>query len=479
MKKRSLALCLCICLVLALLTPPASAAGGSGLAANQFPSLGSALGYCLDGGDDGTFGDYEPGRQAPMGHDELLQCAREYVDLVLEHCPFTLIRGEPKVVSWSGGSSTSYYLRYTGTAEMASNMTGDYFEQRDYYPYHLKVEVWESEGRNYITMAWDDKLEAVETGLRTPTGEQLGQARPSLTVVLALNYPKMAVGDEVVKVDAKSSAVYPISKGGRTLVPINPIVTALGGSSSWNGRTREATFTLGESEVVVPIGSKTITVNGRGRKAGAAARVLHGRTYAPLRAVMEGLGLWVGYEPTYKLVVVSTEDLSDVEDLVELEESQRLFASEEVPEIPRHTKESYTLDGGQFTMEVGEALSLYNARTPISVYYSYNWEVLDGGELVHLDRNDATCRVYAKRPGVVTIRVELDQWIQDYVGDQSIFDNEQTFTITITPATEEGSGGGLMRWQTCPSCEGAGTIRSGTGRIQCPTCLGRKQVLMH
>lgn len=481
MKKRSLALCLCICLVLALL-PAASAAGTGGLAADQIPSFGSALGYCLDGDDEEGGGYYKPGKQSSMGHDELLQCAQEYVDLVLEHCPFTLIRGKPKTTSWSGGSCTSYYLRYTGTAEMASNMTGDYFEKRDYYPYHLYVAVWEYEGKNWITLSWDDNLEAVETGLRTPTGERLGQDRPSLTVVMALGYPKMAVGDEVVPVDSQNANVYPIAENGRTLVPISPIVEAFGGQAIWDSRTNNAIFTLGDRTVSHVIGSSEVTVQAGGRTQKTAMDVpsiaMNNRTYVPVRYVLEGLGLWLAWEPTYNLIIISTDDLSSVEDLVELEESQRLFASEEVPEVPRHTRESYTLDGGQFTMEVGEALRLYNAHTPISTYYSYEWTVLDGGELVKLDRSDATCKFYAKRPGTVTVRVKLDQWIQGYAGDQSIFDNEQTFTITITPATEQGSGGGLMKWQTCPSCHGTGTIRSGTRQIQCPTCLGRKQVLL-
>ena len=86
----------------------------------------------------------------------------------------------------------------------------------------------------------------------------------------------------------------------------------------------------------------------------APSKALNNRTYVPARYVLEGLG----YEPTYQLVIVSNESQAG-EDLVELAESQRLFASEDVPETARKYVEHYTIDGFNYSMEVGEALTLY------------------------------------------------------------------------------------------------------------------------
>lgn len=477
MKKRILPLLLALVLLLGTLPAAQAASPGPSLADNQFPSFGTAMGYYMDESPGYTSANYYDRSKNPMSYDELLQCAQEYVDLLVEQYPFVQVK-ERKDLSWSDGSGgcATYYLRYTGTAKMQESMQFDYISWFHYGPYHLKVEVTRS-STNYITVAWDEGLEAVETELRTPSGERLGKERPSLTAVLAIGYPWMAVGDEVVQVDALSVDVCPIVENGRTLVPVSRILAALGGESSWDGATRTATFSLGKSTVVVPIGSNRITVNGVSRTIDTAAKIYHSRTYAPLRAVLEGLGLWVGYEPVYHLVVVSTDDLSQTEDLVGLRESQRLFASELIPETPTKIVEHYAIDNWNYTMEVGEALTLFNPRSAISSYSAYGWEVLDGGELVHLDPHEATCRFYAKRPGVVTVRAYLDETIVNYFGGSTTNTYTYTMTITILPSTGTGSSGGLMKYKPCPSCKGSGKIKVGTREETCPTCLGRKLVL--
>lgn len=455
---------------------PALSDAVAGLADNQFPNFYSAMGYYMDESPGPTSAYYYDRSKNPMSYDELLQCAQEYVDLLVEQYPFMQVKTR-RDLSWSDGGCATYYLRYTGTAEMKDDMqSGDYISWKNYGPYHLKVTVWCS-STNYISVAWDKGLEAVETELRTSSGKRLGKERPSLTAVLAIGYPWMAVGDEVVQVDDLSAEVYPIIENSRTLVPVSRILAALGGESSWDGATRTATFSLGNSTVVVPIGSTRITVNGASRTIDTAAKIYHSRTYAPLRAVLEGLGLWVGYEPVYHLVVVSTDDLSQTKDLVGLEESQRLFASELIPETPTKIVERYAIDGYNYTMEVGEALTLFNPRSAISGYSAYSWEVLDGGELVHRDPHEATCRFYAKRPGVVTVRAYLDEMIVNYFGGSTTNTYTYTMTITIRPSTEAGSSGGLMKYQPCPSCKGSGKIRVGTREETCPTCMGRKFVL--
>lgn len=171
----------------------------------------------------------------------------------------------------------------------------------------------------------------------------------------------MCVNNSVVQVDDKSVNVYPIAENNRTLVPVSRIVDAFGGTSTWDSKTN-TTYTLGNCKVSHVIGSEDVLIQSgnqvQKKTMEAPSKALNNRTYVPARYVLEGLGLWVGYEPTYQLVIVSNESQAG-ENLIKLAESQRLFSSEEVPETARKYVEYYTIDGFNYSMEVGEALTLY------------------------------------------------------------------------------------------------------------------------
>ncbi len=114
-------------------------------------------------------------------------------------------------------------------------------------------------------------------------------------------------------VDPDNEAVVPIAWNSRTLVPVSRIVSAFGGKSGWYQSTNMAFFTLGTHRVEVTIGSAEITVDGESRIMDVAAQAMHDRTYVPLRAVLEGLGLTVGYEPVNQVIVVSDGPLEEGE----------------------------------------------------------------------------------------------------------------------------------------------------------------------
>lgn len=456
---------------------------------NTFQSLDSAMGYYLTGFEGGGY--YEDKHKTPLSYDELFKVAEEYVNLLVGEDNFYLKtrRRNGQLIdredtSWSGGKCSTWYIGYAGTAAMEEDLAaGGAIDWNNYGPFHLKVQVWDSGKSCYITVAWDNGLQPVESNRRTPTGAKLGSAeRPpeKVTAVLGIGYNKMCVNNDVVQVDDQNANVYPIAENNRTLVPVSRIVDAFGGTSTWDSKTNNTTYTLGNCKVSHVIGSKDVLIQKgsqvQKKTMEAPSKAMNNRTYVPVRYILEGLGLWVGYEPTYQLVVVSNESQQG-ENLIKLEQSQRLFASEEVPETARKYLEHYIIDDFNYTMEVGESLTLYNSHSPISTYHAYTWDILDGGELVQADRNEATCRFYAKRPGVVTIRADLQQSVQGSTLSSDTFNSSETVTITITPATNQGSAGGLMHWGPCPSCNGTGKIRSGTREITCPTCLGQKQIL--
>jgi hypothetical protein len=89
----------------------------------------------------------------------------------------------------------------------------------------------------------------------------------------------------------------PFIKDGRTLLPIRALIEALGGSVQWNPSTRTATVLLGSRTVALTIGSKTALVNGTPITLDVAPEIKNGRTFLPLRALGENLGLDLAWEP--------------------------------------------------------------------------------------------------------------------------------------------------------------------------------------
>lgn len=539
MKKRWFALFLVLSLILGIC--PASFAAsvydaGSGL----FPEFDSAMGYYMTTTADKTaIGDnvvasrnYSADSQ--IDFDDCVDYVREYMDLLVDLGTFEVARD---LQSNASGNTYTAFLRYTGSAPVTGSLKAMRADKTwpAWGEYHITVIADYNSSRtanrqSLVTVRWDSGLTPVGTDLRTPAGERLGvpedsstaednrlpdekeptdkpgeewngwedpgtgydpgrapgevvttpEESPNFTVVLGIGYNKMTVGDEVVQVDARTGAVYPIEQSGRTLVPVSPIVSAFGGQVSWDPATDNTTYTLGKRRVEHVIGTRTVTVIHDGIRETKTMEVpsilLYDRTYVPVRYVLEGLGLWIGWEPTYQLVVVSAGNLGG-EDLIDLPESQRLFASEEVPDTPRSIQESYLVEGATFGMEMGQALTVYNPRQTIGTYYAYTWEVLDGGELVKVSPEGPTCQFYAKRPGVVKVRAHLDETIVLGLGSFRNNNYSWDFSITIGLPTGAGDVSSLMTWQTCPACNGLGSIRVGSRLETCPTCLGQKQVL--
>lgn len=125
-------------------------------------------------------------------------------------------------------------------------------------------------------------------------------------VVLQVYNSWMAVDDTLQQVDAQSGQVYPIAENNRTLVPVSRIVAAFGGSSSWDAKTNDTTFTLNGHTVTHRIGNRAINIDGRRTVImDTPSKAMNNRTYVPLRAILEGLGLTVNYEGTHRLAVVS------------------------------------------------------------------------------------------------------------------------------------------------------------------------------
>ncbi|MCD8049409.1 MAG: glycoside hydrolase family 88 protein, partial [Clostridia bacterium] len=96
--------------------------------------------------------------------------------------------------------------------------------------------------------------------------------------------------------DDHSTTVYLKDSGNGTataMLPARPIIEKFGGSVEWDEAAQTVTATLGDRTVVFTVGSTEILVNGEATEAPVATEITNSRTFVPIRALCESLGLKV------------------------------------------------------------------------------------------------------------------------------------------------------------------------------------------
>ena len=134
----------------------------------------------------------------------------------------------------------------------------------------------------------------------------------SLVLILALS-SVTAFADEIiinidsVKVEFNDDLGFPfIDENSRTQVPFNATMTKYGAKVDWNNESRIAIATKGDIVVEVPIGENYILKNGEKITVDTAARIVNGRTYLPIRPVLEAFGSEVQWDSQLNTVVITT-----------------------------------------------------------------------------------------------------------------------------------------------------------------------------
>jgi len=103
-----------------------------------------------------------------------------------------------------------------------------------------------------------------------------------------------------------SFEVEPIIENGRTLVPLRAIFEAMGAVVGWDEKTRTVTASKGSDYVVLPLNSTSPNVNGEKYTLEVPAKIVNGRTLAPLRFVAEAFGGQVDWDQSNLKVAITT-----------------------------------------------------------------------------------------------------------------------------------------------------------------------------
>jgi len=99
-----------------------------------------------------------------------------------------------------------------------------------------------------------------------------------------------------------------VDENNRTLVPFRKTLEFAGATVGWNAESKTAIAEKNGIKVEVPIGQKYIFIDGAKQVIDTNALIKEGRTYLPIRAVLEALEYEIGWEQATQTVVATTED---------------------------------------------------------------------------------------------------------------------------------------------------------------------------
>lgn len=96
----------------------------------------------------------------------------------------------------------------------------------------------------------------------------------------------------------------PVIVDGRTLVPVREVFEMLGFDVNWSIKARQATLISNHHTVILTIGSATFTTNGASHTLDIPVQIIADTTMIPLRAVIESIGYYLGWNAETRTVVI-------------------------------------------------------------------------------------------------------------------------------------------------------------------------------
>lgn len=112
-------------------------------------------------------------------------------------------------------------------------------------------------------------------------------------------------------VDFTEDSGYPfVDENNRTLVPLRVTMEAAGAYVDWNSNNQIVQVLTSHTTILVPIGKNYILNNGEKIETDTKAIIKNGRTYLPIRAVLEASNFSVDWDNKTQTVFASNYDFS-------------------------------------------------------------------------------------------------------------------------------------------------------------------------
>ncbi len=128
------------------------------------------------------------------------------------------------------------------------------------------------------------------------------KAEKALNIKLRINDPIMTVNGEDKPID--SDGTTPVIVNGRTFLPVRAVVEELGGEVLWDGETQTVTLNRGGNTVVLQIDDPTAYLNGEPHVLDTAPVIIGEKTMLPIRFVAESFNLNVGWNNDIQEVTI-------------------------------------------------------------------------------------------------------------------------------------------------------------------------------
>ena len=134
--------------------------------------------------------------------------------------------------------------------------------------------------------------------------------------------PKATVYFNDKKLSYSAESGEPFLEGGQIVVPLRQTMTAMGGKVAWEAVTRTVRIQFDGNTIEVPLEKYYFIRNGQTVNHDSAARLINGRTYIPIRAIIEIIGaksVWTydSVQITYQKQDTSVKRIPKVFDLRE------------------------------------------------------------------------------------------------------------------------------------------------------------------
>lgn len=136
-------------------------------------------------------------------------------------------------------------------------------------------------------------------------------------IILFVGSPKAYFNNYETQIDTDNIKVCPFVRSGRTLIPVRFISEKLGAVIDFQKAESKVIIKYKDKTISFVIGKNEIAINGRTTKIDTTAMVENGRTYIPLRAMVEALDKSVFWDVSGLIVIGDKENVP-----VSLEQSQ-------------------------------------------------------------------------------------------------------------------------------------------------------------
>lgn len=202
----------------------------------------------------------------------------------------------------------------------------------------------------------------------------------SLILVIAMSSMALAEAGIVIRLDMEEVEFdedfgFPfIDENFRTQVPFAATMNKFGAEVDWDEANRTAIAKKGDIEVRVPIGEKFIFRNGEKIETDTVALLMGGRTYLPIRPVMEAFGAEVEWDKELNTVVLTTEPVDAREILLDAYDKSSEWESFEMSILMNMSIPMANENGNdevmemQITMDMDTIGEPFKARASMTIF---------------------------------------------------------------------------------------------------------------